>query len=830
MFVIVRNNYNLKGLEIMLKKLFSYLNSEERKRQRLYEFYKGQKPPKSPELRNLFIFYRVTGKVISTVAATLFSTILIFILILTIVGTITLVYLLTFTNDVKPIELRDKHGNYSTSIYTMNSQTNEYELAYKITPSTSNVYIKTNISDLPDYVKYSFVSVEDERFFVHEGVDYKRTAAAVMSVALSYLNLRDSYFGGSTITQQLIKNVTGNSEDTWERKMREIFTAMKLEKRYTKDQILESYLNEIYFDEIDGYNMYGIEAASIGYFGKPASELTIAEAATLAAIPKSPNDLNPSKNYKENKVRREYCLEKMFKLGVISCDQYEEALNEKVLITNMKKFRELHPDYQKFSNEDETFENPNVNSDALDLAIMEFADYIINTSNIKTTKEAIEKFKSGGYTLYLSVDNDIQSYLEDRYSDWYWYFPQALSNENEKVQSACVVMDYSGLIRGIIGRIGEKESSLTWNNAYIAHRQCGSTIKPLTSYGYALENDKITWSTMFEDKALPAGIAAVDEWPNNYDGAPKGGTHTVSYFLKRSINTLPAQLCHTYSLKSIFDFATNNMHLDLDKNSDITYSSLAIGGTSTGPTLLNLTNSYIPYGNGGLYYEASIISKAIDVSTGEVIIDNENREGERAVHAETAFVMNKLLQNNVNGENGTGAQARLKNKEIGGKTGTTENWRDIDFIGLTPDFVSGVWIGYEDGSNPEAIENSNSALVWYNVFGKFADSYESTKSFPKCGTVIYSRYCSETGMLATDKCPGTEYGYYKSTNCAFCNVHGTPEPEGTTQVQKPVETQPVITEPINGLPVLKEPPTVTIKEASTAKPSVSTSITKKPVR
>ncbi len=819
MFVIVRNKYYLKGLEIMFKKLFSYLNSEERKKQlkkqRLYEFYKGQKPPKSPELRNLFIIYRVTGKVISTLAATLFSTILIFILILTIIGTITAVYLLSFTNNIRSIELRDPEGNYSTRIYTMNSETNEYELAYKITPSTSNVCIKTNISDLPDYVKYSFVSVEDERFFVHEGVDYKRTAAAVVSLALSYLNLRDSYFGGSTITQQLIKNVTGKDEDTWERKMREIFTAMELEKRYTKDQILESYLNEIYFDEIDGHNLYGIEAASIGYFGKSASELTIAEAATLAAIPKSPNYYNPSKNYKENMKRREYCLQKMFELGYISCDQYENAINEKVFITNMKKFHELHSDYKKFNSEDETFENPDVNSDAIDLAIMQFSDYLMKTTNINSSDEAIAKFKSGGYTLYLSVDNDVQSYLEEKYSDWYWYFPQALSSLDENVQSACVVMDYSGLIRGIVGRIGEKETSLGWNNAYIAHRQPGSTIKPVSTYGYALENDKITWSTLFEDKALPEGVADVNQWPQNYDGDPTGKTFPVNYFLKRSINTLPAQLCQMYTLESIFDFATNKMHLDLNEKSDMTYSSLAIGGTSTGPTLLNLTNSYIPYGNGGLYYEASIIQKAVDVSTGEVIIDNENREGERAVSSETAFVMNKLLQNNVNGANGTGAAARLNNKEVGGKTGTTENWRDIDFVGLTPDFVSGVWIGYEKGTNSDAIENSNSALVWYNVFGKFADSYESDKIFPKCGTVIYSRYCSETGLLATDKCPGTEYGYYKSKNSAFCNVHGGSEKKQETQ--QPKKTEPVLTDPVYGQPVIIDQSQITTSQSIVTK-------------
>jgi len=795
-----------------LKKLYSSYNSPERKRERrnerLYDFYRGQKPPASLRERNMYIIGRLSQKAVTAVLTAVFTLFLILILICTIVGSVITVYILNLTNNVKAIELREPEHNYSTNVYTYNKKNAEYELAYRIRPASHDMFIKTDFDALPDYVKYAFVCIEDERFYSHDGVDYKRTGAAIFYLALSYLNMSDTYFGGSTITQQLIKNVTGENEDTPERKMKEIFSAMKLEKRYTKDEILESYLDEIYFDEIDGYYLYGIEAASIGYFGKSAKDLTIAEAATLAAIPKSPNYFNPSINYEENKERRETCLMKMFELGVISAQEYEEAMNQHVMISNSDEFSVLFPEAEKLSSEDEEFENPDVNSDAIDLAVMQFCDYLEEKYELESSDDALNMFKTGGYSLYLSVDSDVQEYLENKYADWYSYFPQEYSDIGERVQSACVVMNYDGLVQGIIGRIGNKSDSLIWNNAYKAHRQCGSTIKPISTYGYALENDKITWSTMFDDTALPAGVACPEEWPQNYDGDPTGMTRPVNYFLKRSINTLPAQLCNLYSLRNIYEFATERMHLELDPVADVTYSSLAIGGTSTGPTLLNLTNAYIPYGNGGTYYEASIIRKAVDRHTNEILINNEFREGEQAVSEETAFVMNKLLQNNVIGENGTGRAAKLKKKEIGGKTGTTENWKDIAFIGLTPDFVSGVWIGYENGENPEAIENASSAKIWYNVFGKFADSYESDAAFPKCGSVIYSRYCSYTGLLATPDCPGTEYGYYKSTNCDFCDVHGSggsyvsryEEEEEPEETERPAETAP------NGMNVIYETP------------------------
>lgn len=748
--------------------------SRHKKIKRQKEFYGGN-PPKTKKLRALYIAYQTFKRIVSLVLTAVFSLMLIFILTGTIVGTSVIVYILNFMDTTPSVVLGDIEESFSSYIYMINKETEEYELVYKVTPPSHDVRIASDVNELPDHVKYAFVCIEDERFYSHEGVDYKRTGAAVANLMLQKIGISSRKFGGSTITQQLIKNVTGDNEDSWERKMREIFTAMKFEKNYTKDEILEAYLNEIYFDEIDSYHMYGIEAASIGYFGKSATELTIAEAATLAAIPKSPYDFNPTKFYEDNKERKEYCLYKMFELGVISADQYEEAMNEEILVSTMDKFKKKYPNAKKLTESDDDFENPEINSWSVDTAIYEFADYLVETNNLDSRREGISKFNSGGYKVYITADADIQAHLDETFEDWY-YFPEYLSDadylsdDERRVQAALAVMDYKGNILGVAGHIGKKEGNLGWNNAYQTHRQPGSAIKPVSTYGYALENDLITWSTYFYDRSLPAGVADPnDTWPNNYDGAPSGGYYPVNYFLKQSINTLPAQIAWKYGVDEVFDFATQKMHLDLDPVKDRNYSPICVGGTSTGPTVINLANAYIPYGNGGTYYKASIISKVVDLKTGELIIDNQNKAGEPAVGEDTAYIMNKLLQRVIKA--GTGTAAQLGGTIVAGKTGTTENWRDITFVGLTPDYVSALWVGYPEGENPGAIRNSNSAKIWYNVWGTYASEHAVAEDFPDCETVLKNvRYCSYTGLIANSNCPGGDYGYYKQTD-SYCYYH-----------------------------------------------------------
>ena len=381
----------------------------------------------------------------------------------------------------------------------------------------------------------------------------------------------------------------------------------------------------------------------------------------------------------------------------------------------------------------EDFQNPEVIPWSVETALDEISDYLMETNNLDTRDHGTVMFANGGYRLYLTTDRKLQTYLDDKYKDWY-YFPESLSNEGDMIQSAIAVMDYEGHILGVEGKIGEKaaEDNRGFNFAYEGGRHIGSAITPVTVYGYAVENGLLTPETEFYDEPLSLGIIPdVDYWPRNFDGAPSGGYYPAKYFFKQSINTLPAQILYNNGnslVEEIYDFATKKLHLDLEPE-DADYAPLAMGWTYTGPGLINLANAYMPYGNGGRYYKASIISRLEDAETGEILIDNENRDYEQAVSEETAYIMNDMLSEVI--RNGTGTAASLENAPVAGKTGAVEDWRDLTFVGLTPDYVSAMWIGYDLGGNSWAIESINSAGLWKNVFGDYADENWSGASFPK---------------------------------------------------------------------------------------------------
>lgn len=744
-----------------------------RHRRRILEFYGGVVPATRKE-RELYIGIAVTKKIFRGIGTLIFTLLMMIILTGTIVGTVTVVYMLDVMQTTETIILKSFERASASYVYEMNPETKEYEMIYKLSPDEHTVKIPCDFKSIPDYVKFAFICIEDKRFYSHEGVDYKRTGGAVLNTALNAVGIGKDEFGGSTITQQLIKNVTGDDEKSPERKLREIFRAMKVERKYTKDDILEAYLNEIYFSTLDGYQMHGIETASVGYFGKSASELSVAEAAVLAAMPKSPNDYNPIDNFDANRERKELCLSMMFEIGVISADQYEEAMSEEILLTSMPEFKVKNAVYKKLSECEDDFENPAVLSWPLETALSEFEDYLRQEYHLDTRDEAKEIFRNGGYKLYLSTDRTLQAYLDEKYEDW-TYFPKETDSNGENVQSAIVVMDYEGHILGLEGKIGKKtpETNRGFNVAYAGGRQPGSTIKPVTTYGYAIENGFMTYSSFFYDRYLPAGtIPGNDTWPRNYDGEPSGGYYPAYYFLKKSINTLPAQIAYNDGqnrISAIYEFATEKLHLDLDPENDMNYAPLCIGATDSGPSLINLANAYMPYGNSGRYYKASIISKCVDGLTGEIIFDNDDRDHEQAVSEETAYIMNKMMEN-VMEPGGTGNAAKLSDTPLVGKTGTSENWRDISFVGLTPDYISALWVGYNIGTNESAIENANSAGIWKSVFGNYADEHSSGKDFPECETVIHGNYCAVTGMRAGNGCPVGGTGYFKHDD-QLCTVH-----------------------------------------------------------
>ncbi len=710
---------------------------------------------------------------------TLAGLLLVLIITGTIILTALIIYVMDFRSEVSDVTIEEMQLSYNTNIYAQDDE-GDWQTIYEVAGETQRIPI--SIDELPQHVLDAFVCAEDERFYSHDGVDYKRTISAFVNM---FLNIYDTNQGGSTITQQLVKNLTGDSEQSPSRKIREIFRAMELESNYSKDEILETYLNYIGF----GGSSNGIELAAEKYFGKSASELDIAEAACLAAIPKSPETLNPFAGYvddetgewvetgkERNKERQEYVLWQMYDNGAITYDEYQAALAEKLIFTDSEEYLAEHP-----QEETETTYS-SATSWVIDAAIYEVADYLCDQFNL-TTDQAISRINNGGYQIYTTIDMDMQTYVEKKYlsldnlvessrvEKWEDTDGDGIDDTVIYPESAFIAMNYQGEILAIAGAVGEKTESLCWDYATMEQRQPGSTIKPLTTYGLALETDLIHWGSIYVDQPITVNGEA---WPTNY--SEDSSAMTISYkslkiyeALEKSYNTVPAQLCEILTPESVFGFATENMGLDLCEDSgtgysDKDYSPLTVGALTYGITLENLVNGYVPYGNGGTQYTAHIVSRVVQ-GADNVIYEN-NGDPHEAVSAETAYVMNHLLQDVV--ENGTATLAQLENKHVAGKTGTTQNWNDLTFVGLTEDFVSGVWLGYTERSELED-HSIKSAQIWYNVIGEYADSLDTGAEYPACDDVIEGRVCTRSGMIAGANCSSTTTGYWKSSNAPICD-------------------------------------------------------------
>ncbi len=715
-------------------------------------------------------------KILTVLGTTLLSIFLVVVITGTIVVTALTIYVLEFMDESADVTIKELESSTNTIVYAEDADGNLIQL-YVVNNDVHRIPI--DLEKVPQHTRDAFVAVEDERFYSHEGVDYKRTFAAFANM---FLHFYDTQQGGSTITQQLIKNLTGDDDPSPERKIREIFRAMQFEKKYTKDEILEAYLNYIGF----GGPRNGIQLAALDYFGKDVSELSIAESACLAAIPKSPETLNPFADKEANKERQENVLHHMYSNGFISYDQYQEALNEKLVFTDSEEYKAAHPK----SEQEKKLESQKATSWVVDTALREYAAVLMDEYGIDE-EAAFARINTGGYQIYTTVDMDMQSYVEEKYLD----LNNLMDAENnsswvdsnddgeyEQIfpQSAFIAMNYNGEILSVVGGVGEKKESLAFNRATMAKRQPGSCIKPITTYGLALYYDLIHWGSVYKDSPIKDWDNG-KEGPNNYDYVWRRSNMFIFEALRQSRNTVPAQLCKQLTPQSVFDFATQNLNLDLvditeEGATDIAYAPLTIGALTYGISPENLVNAYLPYGNGGTYCSSHIV-KRVEKGDGTVVYENDGDPHE-AVDPETACVMNHLLQEVI--KNGTGTAAQLSNKTVAGKTGTSEDWNDLCFVGLTEDFISGVWIGYD--KKEELNHGLSSAGVWYNIIGEYANNIKSENSYPTCDTVISAPMCSLTGNIATGSCSGGVTGYWKSSNAPYCNNHSSYE-------KKPVATE-----------------------------------------
>ncbi len=737
---------------------------------------KSSAKKKSRAMKNL-------GQAMTIVGTTFSAMLLILVIVICIVVTVLAVYVLDYADTSYDANLRDVEMNYTSFVYAYDKDGNEVEIK-RLVAEENRIWV--DYEDISPQIVNAVVATEDKRFYEHKGVDWSRTAAAMLGM---FFNTEQAGQGGSTITQQLIKNITGDKEETVERKIREIFRALSLEEKYTKIDILESYLNRIWF----GGTIYGVGAASQYYFGKEAGELDAAEAAILAGMIRNPRVLSPYADLTRCKKQQVYALGNMYEQGCFtSIHEYENALAEKVRFAKpvygddfgyidertLVEDDELNADVSTDTGE-KPYEAYKWNGDykvsqnwyvdaGIDQVINDYAD-----EKGITYTSAKNEIYNGGYKIYLNMDMELQEIMEEKFRDPYtvlsYYDPAAPAED--LLQSAFVLMDYSGTVLAIAGGLGEKPGDACFNRATQATRSPGSTMKPIATYSLAIQKNIITYSTLVPDR----GILRVNDemtgtklWPENYGEIPGTGALTEAWAaVRHSMNTIATRLNREVTPQASYTHLTQNLGISTLVESDIAYSPMAMGALTHGVKLVELAAAYQIFGNGGVYYEPMFYSKVED-SKGNAILE-QNFFGTQAIDSDTAWITNRMMRTVVNSPSGTGHYAQLDNVDVVGKTGTSNDWFNLTFMGLTPDYVGGLWIGYDDsheigqGDGWKAV-----ASVWKTVMQDIQDTSE-IKMFTPDSSVLERSYCTETGLLATNKCTSTNTGYYRRDNLPdFC--------------------------------------------------------------
>lgn len=643
------------------------------------------------------------------------------------------------------IDLNNYIANQSqtTIIYGYDSSGKEVEIARLHGEENREwVDLENVCQDLQDAV----VALEDMRFPNHKGVDWVRTIGVVVKYGFSQ--------GGSTITQQLIKNLTGENSVTFVRKYKEIKNALALERHFDKEEILEAYLNTIYLD----MGCYGIKTGAEYYFDKDVDELTLMECAILASITNAPRMYNPIVNYENNRTRATMCLNEMLSQGYITQEEYDAALAEEVV---------FYGDTNKGRDNDESSEDENgvveteYNSYYVDFVIDSLIDDL-KTQYGYSESEAFRKVYYGGLKVYAALDLDIQDEIEDVYINRVTFPKEEDTEENPAIQSSMVILDYDGRVVATAGRLGEKKGDRTLNIGTSSPRQPGSCIKPLSAYAPAIELNFYTWSNYIPNY----GIMLKGEekaWPTNYGGVTGSldDLKNLPQALAPSLNTVPARIVQAITPTACFRFLRDRFHISTLVEGDADYAPLAIGAMNYGLTCLDMAAAYVTFGNGGVYYKPWCYYKVTNAAGDEVILEPD-REGEQVISSGTADVMLQLLKCVVTYPNGTGGAYAVSGQENWAKSGTTSDNHDKWFCGGTGYYVGCAWTGFEKEQkaiNTSFYGQNPAGKVYKEVMTRIHKGLEY-KGFEMGDEVVRRSYCTATGLLANSGC-STSTGWYK---------------------------------------------------------------------
>ncbi len=721
------------------------------------------------------------------------------VLTVAIVGTSVLSYVDEFVNGKQVIDL-----DYYKSSQSMTSIMYYYNEDGKAVESTrlhgeeNRIWVK--YEKMPKNLLWAFVCLEDKRFYEHSGVDWIRTIGVFVKPSLNGQ-------GGSTITQQLIKNLTDQKDVTYIRKFNEILRALNLEKYASKKDILEAYLNTVYL----GAGCYGVRTAAETYFGKSVSKLNIAECAMLAGITQAPYSYNPYVNYDAAVKRQQDCLYYMHQQGKITDKQYQKALKTKIKLVGQKE------------DSDSSSSSTHIYSWYEEYVI----DQVISDLQSKYGYEYNEAWRMvyyGGLKIYSAVDKSVQETLESIYENKTGFPSAYQDSRGQYPQSAMTIMDYKGRIVALVGGTGEKTTNRSYNRATDnrAKRQPGSSIKPLGVYAPAMDLGLISPTSMILEKAITLNG---EEWPRNFNGDHGSGDYiTVQEALVRSLNTVPVRILNEMlGVKSAFEYANEHFHLNLSTN-DMDLSPLAVGGTNTGVTTLEMAAAFATFGNGGKYYKPYSYYKVLD-RNGEVILDNTDNEPEQAIKTATANSMLSMLTKAVTQSNGTGYGSYISGFQTFAKTGTTSDNCDKWYCGGTPHYVTAVWYGYDYRADLKTGSSNPAKTVFREVFSTihegldektFADVIEETGGKRSDANIVVSTdpvvIESETEEEETSE---TTTKKPKPTQEKTTKPRNTTEPT-VTQSTAPSTSAPTTTAPSTTVPSTTEPTTPQAEPSSTA--------------
>ena len=730
------------------------------------------------------------GRVIGTI-------LLVFVLTAAIFAGIFSAYINSSMRGRVEVYLDEFETKVSTELYYQEPSSGEWTMYHTLFLDSEN-RIWADLEQIPKDLQKAVVAIEDKRFYTHKGVDWHGTARAIFSTIFG-----GSVQGGSTITQQLVKNVTGDNQNTVKRKVMEIYRAQELEKRYEKDEILEAYLNEVYF----GYSCYGVVTASLKYFNKDVSELSLAECASLIAITNNPSLYDPLQTdwgLENNRTRQLLVLGAMLEQEKIDQAAYDAAKEENVVFSNgytilggrvdvdTDKKDDTDTDGGDEQPEDETETATSSQSYFTDAVIEDVAaalveKYGLTDSTNPVTGKVTTAFDQGvnmvygkGYKIYTTQNPDYQKIAEEVCTDTSnlpytsSYTNSYGEKETEQLQVGMTIVDpYTGYVVAMVGGAGVKQYDRGWNWATSA-RQCGSAIKPISVYAPALDDGTINGASTIDD--YPVMVLNGSAYPKNANGRYKGLTplHTA---IARSTNTCAVRVVQEYGTSRSYDFMTNKLGFTTLTSQDAQQvGNMGLGGLDRGVTTEEMAAAFAAFANEGIYTAPRTFVRVEDAD-GNVILENEAKASV-AMKDTTAALMNSLLQEVING--GTGYEGRISGMHVAGKTGTTNNDQDRYFVGYTPYYSCAVWVGYVHNQRIVASGNP-AASMWQKVMSRIHADLPD-KDFFSCSGLTYVKVCADSGLLATDSCAEDCRGsrVYSAlvaadnAPSAYCNMHTSP--------------------------------------------------------